>query len=189
MMFFSKVWSQRETVYHVTYAPRENADQPAHQCALLSLYCPSEDTILKDHSKLIRMYRCTCHKLRDVGQKTLCHMRTARIQMSLRIRTVLSGHSLFVDIYYSIHWFFKRVTKTLISLRKCAGWSGPALSENCITALPWAANHKVNSLSPWLLISDTKILSNLGDIVHKFRKIAGQSNCLNEFKTNTLYRL
>ena len=29
----------------------------------------------------------------------------------------------------------KRAMKALISLRECEGWSGPALSENCIRAL------------------------------------------------------
>ena len=53
---------------------------------------------------------------------------TEKVQMSMRICAVWSGHSLFVDIYYSIHLFSKRTTKALISLRKCAGWSEPALS-------------------------------------------------------------
>ena len=44
-------------------------------------------------------------------------------------------HSLFVDIYYSIHWFCKRAMQALISLRECAGWSGHALSANCIRTL------------------------------------------------------
>ena len=51
------------------------------------------------------------------------------------IRAVWSGYSLFVDIYYSIHWLCKRTTQALISLRNCAGWSGPALSAYCIRAL------------------------------------------------------
>ena len=45
-----------------------------------------------------------------------------------------SGHSLFFDIYYNILWICKRATKVLISLRKCAGWSGLALFANCIGA-------------------------------------------------------
>ena len=32
------------------------------------------------------------------------------------IYAVCSGHSLFIDIYYSIHWFCKRITKAKISL-------------------------------------------------------------------------
>ena len=51
------------------------------------------------------------------------------------IHAVWHEHSLFVDIYYSIHWFWKRTMKALISLRLCAGWSGPALSANCIRVL------------------------------------------------------
>ena len=49
-------------------------------------------------------------------------------------RAVLSEHSLFV-IYYSIHWYCEWTTKALISLRECAGWSGPMLSSNCVRAL------------------------------------------------------
>ena len=41
----------------------------------------------------------------------------------------------FVCIYYSIHWFCKRAMQALISLRKCAGWSGPALSADSIRDL------------------------------------------------------
>ena len=45
---------------------------------------------------------------------------------------VYSGHFMLFDIYYSIHRYCKRTTKVLISLRWCAGWSGPALSANYI---------------------------------------------------------
>ena len=71
----------------------------------------------------------------NVGKWPLWHMRTAKVQMGVCIRKVWSGHSLFVDIYYSIHWFCNRTTKAMISLRECAGWSGPALSANCISVL------------------------------------------------------
>ena len=57
------------------------------------------------------------------------------VQVSMRIRAVWSEHPLFVDIYYSIHCFCKRTMKALISLRLCAGWSGPALSANCLKDL------------------------------------------------------
>ena len=33
-----------------------------------------------------------------------------------------------VVLYHDIHWFCKRATEALISLRICAGWSGPTLS-------------------------------------------------------------
>ena len=72
--------------------------------------------------------------MRTVEKKPLCHMRTAKINMSVRIRAIWPGHSLCVDIYYTIHWFCKRATKALNSLRKCAGWSGPTLSANYIRA-------------------------------------------------------
>ena len=73
--------------------------------------------------------------LPNLGNRPLCHRRTAKLQMSVYIRAVSSGRTLFVDIYYSIHWFCKRTTQVRISLRKCAGWSGPALSANCIRVL------------------------------------------------------
>ena len=69
------------------------------------------------------------------GKGLLCHMQTANVQISMRIRTVWSDQSLFVDIYYSIHWFCRRTTKAPISLRIRAGWSGPALFANCSRAL------------------------------------------------------
>ena len=49
-------------------------------------------------------------------KRPLCHMRTTKIQVSIHIRAVWSQHSLFVDIYYSFHWFCKRATKALISM-------------------------------------------------------------------------
>ena len=73
--------------------------------------------------------------MRDVGKRHLCHLRTAKVQMSVRIRATWSEHSLFIDIYNNIYWFCKRAAKALISLRKCAGWSGPALPANNIRAL------------------------------------------------------
>ena len=62
-------------------------------------------------------------------------MRAAKVQMSVRILAVWSGHSLFVDLYYNIFEFCKWATETLISLRKCAGWSWPTLATKYIRAL------------------------------------------------------
>ena len=59
------------------------------------------------------------------GKRPVCHMRTAKVQVSVRIRAVWYWHSLCVDLYYSNHWF----------CIDCAGWSGPSLSANCIRAL------------------------------------------------------
>ena len=73
--------------------------------------------------------------MRNVWKRPLSQMWTAKVQMSVRIRAVWSGHSLLVNIYYNVNWFCKRATKALISLRLCAGWSGPALSANCIGAI------------------------------------------------------
>ena len=39
--------------------------------------------------------------------------------MWVHIRAICTGHSLFVDIYYNIHWFCKPATKALISLCVC----------------------------------------------------------------------
>ena len=72
---------------------------------------------------------------RNVGKKLLCFMQTAKIQISVRIRAVWSGHSLFVDIYYSSHWFCKRTTKAQISVRMRACWFWPALSADCNRAI------------------------------------------------------
>ena len=58
-----------------------------------------------------------------------------KVQVSMGICAVWSGHSPFVNIYYSIHRSCKRTTKAQISLHKCTGWSGPVLSVNCIRAL------------------------------------------------------
>ena len=80
--------------------------------------------------------------MRNVGKMPLCHMRTAKVRTRMRIRAVRSRHSLFVDIYYPIHWFCKRKTKAQISLRKCACWSGPVLSANCIRAL-FVREHRI----------------------------------------------
>ena len=55
--------------------------------------------------------------------------------MSMRICAVWSWHSLFIDMHYNVHWSCKRTMQALISLRICAGWSGPALSANCIRAI------------------------------------------------------
>ena len=75
------------------------------------------------------------HLICNMEKRPLCHVRTAKVQMSERIHAVWYWHSLFIDIYYSIHWFCMRTTKVQINLRKCAGWSGLALSANCIRTL------------------------------------------------------
>ena len=42
------------------------------------------------------------HMMHNVGKMPLCHLRTAKVQISVRIRAVLIGHSLFFDIYNTI---------------------------------------------------------------------------------------
>ena len=75
------------------------------------------------------------HMMHHVGKQLLCHMWTAQAQISMRIHAVCSEHSLFINIYYSTHWFCKQATRVLISLHEGAGWSWPALSVTCIRAL------------------------------------------------------
>ena len=65
----------------------------------------------------------------------LCNLRTTQAQIRKCICTVWFERFLFVDIYFYIHWFRKRALKALISLRLCAGWSGSALSANCLKTL------------------------------------------------------
>ena len=62
-------------------------------------------------------------------------MWTVKVQMRLHTHAVYSEQSLFIDIYYNYHWFIRRTTKAQISLCKCTGWSGPALTANCIRTL------------------------------------------------------
>ena len=88
------------------------------QADLAPLWHMPEDTFLHD----------AAHVMHNVEKGPLCNMRTAKVRMSVCIRAVWSGHSLFVDIYYSIRWFCKRTAKDLII---CAGWSGSAFSANC----------------------------------------------------------
>ena len=82
------------------------------------------------------------------GKKALSHIQTVKVQMSLRICAIWSGHSLFIVIYYSSHWFFKWVTQALISLRKYTGWSRPVLPTKCIRAHFMHYASHVNSISP-----------------------------------------
>ena len=70
-------------------------------------------------------------------KRVLMHLRTRYVQICMCIWAVWSGHSLLVDIHYSIHWFCKWTMKAQISLRLCTGWSGPALSANYRRALFW----------------------------------------------------
>ena len=110
-----------------------------------------------DHSSLhllIRPILRTCLTLENNNwcvtweKKTLCHIWTVKVKMSVHIHAVWSGHSLFVNIYYSIYWFCKRTMKASISLRECVGWSGPSLSANCIrTLFVRCASYKTLSMS------------------------------------------
>ena len=58
--------------------------------------------------------------------------RVVRANNSVRAKRV--WHSV-VRLYFNIYWFSKQTMQALISLHKCAGWSGLALSANCIRPL------------------------------------------------------
>ena len=79
------------------------------------------------------------HMMCSLGKRPLCHMQRGKVQMSVCICAVWSRHSLFINTYYSIHWFCKWAMVALISLPKWAGWSGPALSIYCNNKGPFFA--------------------------------------------------
>ena len=79
------------------------------------------------------------------GKRPLCHIRTASVKMSKRSRQS-DLDSLCSSTYTTVSILFcKRTTKAQISLRKCAGWSGPSLSVKYIRALfvHYASNIKI----------------------------------------------
>ena len=51
-----------------------------------------------------------------------------RLWFIQRIRKLSFVPLLSIDTFYSVQWFCQRTAKTLIRLRRCAGWSGPSLS-------------------------------------------------------------
>ena len=83
----------------------------------------------------VKQWQNKSHMIHNVGKGPLHQMWTAKLQISTSIHAVWSEHSLFVNIYYSVHWFFNRTTEAKISLCECAGWSWPVLSVKCIRAL------------------------------------------------------
>ena len=86
---------------------------------------------ITDIQNCFKMVNRNNYMMRNARKRPLYNLQTTLVQISMRIRRVLSEHFLYIDIYYSIHWFCKGTMKALISLRLCAGWSGPALSANC----------------------------------------------------------
>ena len=56
----------------------------------------------------------------------LCHMRTAKAKFCLHILAIWSVSFLFVDVFYSIQWFY---------YRECAVWSGPSFPADRIRAV------------------------------------------------------
>ena len=66
---------------------------------------------------------------------------TVRIQVSQWGCTIWLEHSTYIHIFCSTHWFWKRAAKSQISLRGCAGWSGPSLSAYAPTTPFHVARH------------------------------------------------
>ena len=118
-----------------------------------------------------------------------CHIQTAMVQMSVRIRAVWSWHSMFLTKYWYmyIYWFSKRAMKALII---SAGWSGPALSANCIRALFMRCASFLNYFILQLILLSEKARyavkqqqtwdSKIDPIVTKAWKIWSVSNPLHE---------
>ena len=61
-------------------------------------------------------------------------LRTANVQINVHFRQA-DLDFLCSSTYTNIHWFCKRTTRAVISLRECAGWSGPALPAKYVRAL------------------------------------------------------
>ena len=89
------------------------------------------------------------------GKNPLCHTETEKVQKSMHIYAVWSGHSLLTDIYYRLQWFYWQTMTAQISLHKCAGWSGPALSINCTRDLfvSWISYRNMPGLCQVYLIT------------------------------------
>ena len=58
---------------------------------------------LCEHRKQYYTTTKTFDLMHNVGKEFLCNMRTAKVRMGERIHAVSFGHSLLVDIHYSIH--------------------------------------------------------------------------------------
>ena len=68
-----------------------------------------------------RMHACKhIHTSRTMRKRVLCHMRTTKAQISLRIRVVWSAPLLFAA-QYNISTFYSRNFKNLASFCGCAG--------------------------------------------------------------------
>ena len=86
--------------------------------------------------------------MHNMGKEPLCHMPTAKVQISVCIRAVWSEHSLFINIHCSINWFCKRTTK---ADSKCAGWSGPNIVRKLhkgpffAVSIKWDFSNNINS--------------------------------------------
>ena len=110
-------------------APNEDSNMPAHLHSLIrvSVVCIKKLW----YPKCREWYSIWCGT-QEKGSYPI--YKQQKVQMSVRIHAVWSGYSLFVYLYYSFHWLWEQATEAENSLRICAGWSGPALSSNCIRA-------------------------------------------------------
>ena len=57
----------------------------------------------------------------------LCHLQARKALTGMHICAVRSEPSQFVNVFNSIHWFFKQAMKALIKLHKCTGILFPCL--------------------------------------------------------------
>ena len=81
---------------------------------------------------IVSAYSSVGHMMRKARKGLLFNLRTTQVQISMRIHSVWSGQFLFIDIFYSIHWFYKRILNVQISLRKLP--IGP-FRANCLRDL------------------------------------------------------
>ena len=79
--------------------------------------------------------------MRNGGKRPLCHKQTGMSRWACT--PMQSNLDILCSSTYTTytHSLCKWTIKALISLRKCAGWSGPSLSANCIRPFSCAAQH------------------------------------------------
>ena len=117
---------------------------------------------------------CVCY----VTQIPLCHMRKAKDMMSVHMRAVWSGHSLFVDIFYSIHWLCKRTIKAQISCTAAQADQGLHCPQNAqgpflgitVHMLEFWTFFRQHSFIDLVIRDMTQVLIKLGEIYHWYQK-------------------
>ena len=82
-----------------------------------------------------RYWKAGLFLCRNVRKGPICRMRTAEVQISMRICAVWSEPWLSENMVYNIQLFCRRTSKAQIRLRGCAVWSGHSLSAELIKAI------------------------------------------------------